>query len=88
VNSAQWYLKAAEQGHAASALNLGQLYARGDGVKKSNRRALEWIRKSAEAGSKNAMQLLGQSYENGWLGLAPNLAEAKKWYSKARHTKE
>jgi len=87
VKAAAWYKKAADLGSAPAALSLGQLYARGQGVKRSNRLALQWIRKSAQAENKNAMELLGQSYENGWLGLAPNLAEAKKWYAKAKKAK-
>ena len=77
----------AELGQPQAQYALAIMYARGEGVKKSNRAALEWIRKSAEGGSTSGMELLAQSYENGWLGLTPSSAEAKKWYSKAKQGK-
>ena len=51
ARAAEWYRKAAEQGHAAAQGHLGVMYASGEGVKQDYAQAVEWYRKSAEQGA-------------------------------------
>jgi len=48
--AAEWFSKAAEQGHADAQYNLGELYNRGRGVKKNKNIALKWYKAAAEQG--------------------------------------
>lgn len=45
--AAQWYLRAAEQGHPSAAINLGNLFAQGMGVAQDNRMAQFWYERAA-----------------------------------------
>jgi len=56
-----WYEKAAQQGHAQAAANLGLiLFQNGE-----RQRAMPWIRKAAEAGDPRAQYVLGTALFNG-----------------------
>ena len=48
--AAEWFEKAAEQGHARAMYNLACLYREGKGVPQSYERAFELYRKSAAQG--------------------------------------
>ncbi len=48
--AAEWFSKAAEQGHADAQYNLGELYNRGRGVKKNKKTAQKWYKAAAEQG--------------------------------------
>ena len=74
-----WYLKAAQQGHAASQYNLAVLLlnSRGRAVE-----GIEWMRKSADSGSSRAMLTLGGMAING-TGMDKDPAEARRWLEKA-----
>ena len=54
--AAQWYRKAAEQGHAAAQRNLGYAYRHGEGVPKDAAQAAQWYRKAAEQGDAVAQE--------------------------------
>ena len=57
----KYYQMAAAQGHAYGMLNLGLSYLNGDGVEASFITADEWIRKAADAGVPEAVDILNQN---------------------------
>jgi TPR repeat protein len=80
--AAKWYLRAAQQGHAIAASNLGVLYAHGWGVKQSDTEAVEFFRAAAEKGNAGGQSNLGAMYVSG-RGVSQNDAEGAKWLQKA-----
>ncbi len=72
----------AEQGHAASQMNLGLMYENGQGVAKSYAKAVKWYHKSAAQGFARAQVRLGLMYNYG-RGVPKDYATAVKWYRKA-----
>ena len=52
--AAQWYKKAADQGHEEAQLHLGLLYAQGKGVEQDYQKAVSWLRRAANQGNANA----------------------------------
>lgn len=75
----KWYRRAAAQGHAPAQYELGRMHKGG----RNDAEALNWFRRSAENGYPLAQFHLGESYRWGVLGVAPDLVEAKRWYSLA-----
>ncbi|EFH23820.1 Sel1 repeat protein, partial [Neisseria polysaccharea ATCC 43768] len=65
VSDFQETLQAAEQGNAQAQLNLGWMYANGQGVRQDDAQATQWFRKSAEQGNAKAQFNLGLMYANG-----------------------
>ena len=56
---AEWYEKAALQGHVESMMKLGQLYyLGGDGVPEDEDEAKKWYKKAAKAGNREAKEKL------------------------------
>lgn len=51
---AQWYEKAAEQGHVKAQYETGMCYYHGEGVEKNEEKARYWLKKSADNGNINA----------------------------------
>ena len=72
----------ARQGTVSAQRNLGVMYDRGVGVERDPARASDWLRRAAEAGSRDAAYLLGAMYESG-RGVTQDDARALAWYSKA-----
>jgi len=72
----------AEQGDADAQLQLGAVYANGEGVPTDPIEAVKWYRKAAEQGNAYAQHLLGLSYGTG-NGVPKDPIEAVKWYRKA-----
>lgn len=52
------YRLAAEQGDASAQVNLGNMYAYGDGVAQNREEAVTWYRRAAEQGDSAGRQLL------------------------------
>ena len=52
--AAQWYLRAADQGHAPAQLQLGRCYLEGKGGPLDLSRAYRWFALAANTGSKEA----------------------------------
>ncbi|KAF9924320.1 hypothetical protein FBU30_005686 [Linnemannia zychae] len=77
-----WYLKAAEQGHACAQYNIGFLYANGHGVQQDYSLAMTWYKKAAEQGHADAQYNIGFLYQHGF-GVQRNNTMAKMWYQKA-----
>lgn len=78
----EMYIKEAEQGDAYFQILTAQCYEKGDGVEKSDEKALYWYKKAAEQGYDDAQCKLGDAYSTG-KGTERNEKEAIKWYEKA-----
>lgn len=76
------YYQKAKNGDAIAQYELAKCYYIGHDVSKSNVKAMEWAKKSAEQGCPQGSQLVGTMYE-GDNGSTDNKAEANKWYSQA-----
>ena len=73
---AEW-LNAAEKGNADLQAALGSYYLEGSfGLPKDNRKALEWLQKSADGGSAQGQYMLGVSYLSGKDGVAADVQKA------------
>ena len=59
VTAAEWYRKAAKQGHVEAQFFLGFMYKKGKGVPQDYALAAEWYRKAAEQGYAKAQSKLG-----------------------------
>jgi TPR repeat protein len=82
VEAARHFQLAADQGHAASQCNLGQLYSKGRGVAQSDVEASRWYTKAAEQGLSGAQYCLGAMYATG-RGVVQSFEESARWYMKA-----
>lgn len=82
VDAYNWYLQAAEKGHANSMYNLGKMYNHGRGVTRNYAEAVRWYLQAAEKGQADAMVYLGVMYNHG-RGVARNDAEAFRWFRQA-----
>ena len=72
----------AEAGDINSQYNLAVMYAKGLGVLRDDKEAIEWYHKSAEQGFAAAQLNLGVMYANGQ-GVLQDDKEAVEWYRKA-----
>lgn len=63
--SAQWFRRAAEQGHPAAQYKLGGMYFAGRGVPQDDRLAIRWWRLAAEQGHGESQNNLGALFANG-----------------------
>ena len=79
--AAEWFRRAAEQGHAEAQYSLGSLYNRWGTTKHAGEDAY-WTRKAAEGGHAVAQFLLGKMYSKGD-GVPQNAREAARWSRKA-----
>jgi uncharacterized protein len=77
-----WYRKAADQGNAAGEFGLGQMYLKGEGVKKDVEQARVYILKAAEKNYLDAVTMMMYAYRSGGLGLAVDNAQADAWETK------
>ncbi|MBV1930471.1 MAG: sel1 repeat family protein [Porticoccaceae bacterium] len=76
------YRQDAERGDRAAQYALGEIYARGEGVRKNHDEALKWYRKAAEQNHVQAQYMLGMIYTLGLVGHRDYI-EAVKWLGKA-----
>lgn len=77
-----WYLRAADQGHAVSLFSLGHLHGEGRAVPKDGAEDCKWYRKGAEKRYASAALDLAECYRFG-TGVSKNKDEALKWLRKA-----
>jgi uncharacterized protein len=80
-----WFRKAAEQGSAVAQVNLGNMYASGNGAPEFPRdyaAAMGWYRKAAEQGDVRAQTALGGMYALGQ-GVPQDYVIAHMWFSLA-----
>lgn len=82
AQAANWYRRAAEQGHIYAQYNLGELYSLGNGVPESDTQALYWYQQSAEQGHVPAQYVMGHRHYLG-LGTSKSYTEAHYWWSLA-----
>jgi tetratricopeptide (TPR) repeat protein len=76
-DAVEWYRKAAEQGDASGEYHLGHMYATGEGVVRSDEKALYWFNLSVAKDYPLALRTLAQAYRKGELGLTIDLDKAK-----------
>lgn len=79
VQAVEWYRKAALQGNAAGEYGLGQMYAKGEGVKKDEEQARALILKAAEKNYIDAVSTLIGAYRTGAIGFPVDNAQAEAW---------
>jgi len=84
VQAAEWYLKAARQGHSVAQFNLGLMYGQGQGVVRNQATAEMWLRKAAELGHAGAQYHVGVGAHRASKAVQPSEAsecriEAFKW---------
>ena len=84
----EWYQKAADQNHRLAQFNLGQMFAQGQGIPKSDSMAVMWIRRAANGGDAGAQFNLGERYARACLhgsemDAAESRIEAYKWFTLA-----
>ncbi|MSP67799.1 MAG: sel1 repeat family protein [Alphaproteobacteria bacterium] len=79
----QWFLKAANRGHAEAQRSVGVLLEEARGVARNEVKAAEWYRKSAEQGNDKAQRNLANFHRDGRGGLKQDPAEAFRWYEAA-----
>lgn len=82
THAAEWYRRAAVQGHVLAQHNLGNVYEAGRGVPQDDAQAVVWWRRAAEMGDAIPMFRLGAMYEAG-RGVAKDLATARQWYERS-----
>ena len=78
ARAADWFRKAAEQGHAYAQSSLGSLYAQGQGVPQDYSQAAAWYRKAADQGNVNAQYNLALLYGTGQ-GVPEDEAQSEVW---------
>lgn len=84
----EWYQKAADQNHRLAQFNLGQMFAHGQGMPKSDSMAIMWIRRAAEGGDAGAQFDMGERYarasvHGSEMDVAESRVEAYKWFTLA-----
>lgn len=82
VEAVDWYRKAAVQGNAAGEYGLGQMYLKGEGVKKDVEQARVNILRSAEKDYLPAVLLMMEAYRTGGMGLPVDPGKADEWEAK------
>lgn len=68
----------AEKGDAKAQVNLGAMYADGQGVPQNYKMAIKWYLAAAKQGDTKAQVNLGEMYMNGQ-GVARDEVQALKW---------
>ena len=79
----EWYRKAAEQGYAPAQVNLGSLYAEGQGTPQDFQEALRWYHKAADQGYAPAQFNLGIMCVMNQGTLSKDYVMAYVWFSRA-----
>ena len=72
----------AEDGATWAQVNLGLMYAQGQGVDQNYDEALKWFRAAASKGDATAQSCIGRMYEEGH-GIPIDYTQAAHWYLKA-----
>ncbi|MCE9551496.1 MAG: sel1 repeat family protein [Betaproteobacteria bacterium] len=80
--AAEWYEKAAVQGHVKAQAGLGMLYVNGDGVPRDYVKGVDWLQKAAVQGNADAQLNLGWLYRDG-KGIPKDATRALEWWQNA-----
>ena len=88
AHARDWYQKAADQNHRLAQFNLGQMFAHGQGMPKSDSMALMWIRRAADGGDAGAQYNMGDRYARSCLhgsemDASESRVESYKWFTLA-----
>ena len=88
LQALEWYTRAAAQNHRLAQFNLGQMYARGQGVEQNDATAVMWMRRAAHGGDAGAQFDLGdrgaRALPQGAHADAPeSRIESYKWFKLA-----
>ncbi len=78
----QYFVTAADAGHAAAQNYLGYMHRHGLGVAEDYAQALAWYRKAAAQDHPGALNNIGYMYRHG-LGVSRDYAEARVWFTRA-----
>ena len=78
AEAVKWFRLAADQGDASAQYNLGVMYAKGQGCRRTTPRP-EVVSPRRRPGRRRRADNLGVMYDNGQ-GVPQNYAEALKWY--------
>lgn len=78
----RWYRKAADAGHVQAQVQVGNMYAEGEGVAQDYAQALRWFRMAAEKGNAEAENDVGMFHLMG-MGVKQDPAEGARWLRKA-----
>lgn len=78
--AADYFHKAAEQGHPGAQYRLGVAYAYGEGVKADKSESINWYRKAAQQGNTTAQRTLASMYLKGE-GVPRDPVLAHAWFS-------
>lgn len=76
--AAEWYAKAAAQGHSKAQFNLGNMYEHGEGVTKDYDKAISLWQQAADQGADKAQFNIALLYEQ-----KEDYARAVEWYARA-----
>jgi len=85
TGAAEWYRKAADQGHPLAQCNLGVMYAIGQGLDRDDEQAALWFEKAARRGDGGAQFNLGRMCHRASLdkrshSTGESRIEAYKWF--------
>lgn len=83
TEAVNWYRKASDQGNAAGEFGLGQMYGKGEGVKRDDEQARKYIARAAEKGYLPAVIAMAEMYKSGTLGMQVDLAQSASWKARA-----
>lgn len=84
VEAVAWFRKAAAQGNAAGEYGLGEMYAKGEGVKQDIQQAHDYIERAAAKGHLPAMLAMREMYKNATLGMTADPVKAAEWDAKVK----
>lgn len=77
-----WFRKAAAQGDAGGEYGLGEMYAKGEGVKQDYKQAHDYIERAAAKGHAPAVLAMREMYKNGTFGVTADPVKAAEWDAK------
>jgi len=80
--AAEWYEKAAVQGHAKAQTGLGLLYVSGQGIPQDYVKGVDWLQKAAAQGEAEAQLNLGWLYRDK-KGIPEDPTKALQWWQNA-----
>ncbi|CAH1385294.1 tetratricopeptide repeat protein [Candidatus Nitrotoga sp. M5] len=80
--AAEWYEKAAVQGHAKAQTGLGLLYVNGQGIPQDFVKGVDWLQKAAAQGEAEAQLNLGWLYRDK-KGIPEDPTKALQWWQNA-----
>lgn len=80
--AADWYFRAATNGHLEAQIEMAKASILGRGVPKSKSSSTEWLKKAAEGGHARGQYLYADALLNG-TGVEANIEDAETWFEKS-----